>query len=79
VTVAPAKRLRGRSITIQTLQFAMSRKPVADSGQPHHSGRKAALRDLRRVKRKEYQLRAHIHVFTAGDRAPREDAHGRNA
>jgi hypothetical protein len=52
---------------------------VADSGQPHHSGRKAALRDLRRVKRKEYQLRAHIHVFTAGDRAPREDAHGRNA
>ncbi len=53
--------------------------PVADSGQPHHSGRKAALRDVRRAKRKEHELRARIHVFEAGKRLAREAAHGRDA
>jgi hypothetical protein len=52
-------------------------RAVADSGRPHHSGRKAALRDMRRAKRKERELRAGIHAFSAGDRLSREEAHGR--
>jgi hypothetical protein len=37
------------------LQFAMSRG-VAHSGEPHHSNRKAALRNVRRAKRERREL-----------------------
>jgi len=54
-------------------------RAVANSGQPHVHRRKAALRDARRAKRKERELRARIRIFSAGDRLPREDAHERDA
>lgn len=54
-------------------------RAVADSGQPHVGRRKAALRLVRRAKRSERELRAHIYAFSAGDRLPREDAHKRDA
>ena len=53
-------------------------RAVANSGQPHVHRRKAALRDVRRAKRKERELRARIRIFDAGNRLPREDAHGRD-
>ena len=54
-------------------------RAVAESGQPHVHRRKAALRDVRRAKRKERELRARIRIFSAGDRLSREDAHERDA
>ena len=35
--------------------------------------------DIERLKREERELRACIIAFNAGDRLPREDAHGRGA
>jgi hypothetical protein len=54
-------------------------RAVADSGRPHVGGRKAALRNVRRTKRNERELRARICAFSASDRLAREDAHGRSA
>lgn len=34
--------------------------------------------DAKRLKREERELRARITVFSANDRLPREDVHGRN-
>jgi hypothetical protein len=51
---------------------------VADSGQPHVGRRKAALREVRRTKRKARELRARVGAFSGGDRVSREDAHERN-
>ena len=35
--------------------------------------------DAERLKREERELRARISAFSAGDRLPRDDAHGRGA
>jgi hypothetical protein len=35
--------------------------------------------DVERLKREERELRARILVFSAGDRLPRDDVHGRGA
>jgi hypothetical protein len=52
---------------------------VAHSGEPHHSNRKAALRNVQRAKRERRERGAHISVFSAGDRLPHTVAHEHNA
>jgi hypothetical protein len=39
----------------------------------------SAESDVERLKREERELRARIRAFSAGNRLPREDAHGRGA